>query len=149
MRVCLIFPQSTFLEDPMVFPPLGLWWLWSVLEQSGHAVSFIDMSEHNLKPQDIPHGFDVYMVSGTSPQGREIRKLGREFQWRGVPAVLGGPHATNYPRNSRRRFRIFKPVGLWSAFPTKRLPAQPMGMGLHCENISGVLSKSPSSTTWD
>src|SRR5881409_1145841 len=160
MRVCLIFPQSTFLEDPMVFPPLGLWWLWSVLEQSGHDVSFIDMSEHNFKPQDIPHGFDVYMVSGTSPQGREIRKLGREFQWRGVPAVLGGPHATagniilwwsgaKASRRFSRRFRIFKPVGLWSAFPTKRLPTQPMGMGLHCENISGVLSKIPSSTTWD
>ena len=106
MRVCLIFPQSTFLEDPMVFPPLGLWWLWSVLEQSGHDVSFIDMSEHNLKPEDVPHGFDVYMVSGTSPQGREIRKLGREFQRRGVPAVLGGPHATNYPRNSRKYYPL-------------------------------------------
>jgi anaerobic magnesium-protoporphyrin IX monomethyl ester cyclase len=104
MRVCLIFPQSTFLEDPMVFPPLGLWWLWSILEQAGHEVSFVDMSEHNLKPADIPRGFDVYMVSGTSPQGREIRRLGIEFQRRGVPAVLGGPHATNYPRSSRKYY---------------------------------------------
>jgi len=60
----------------MVFPPLGLWWLWSVLEQAGHEVSFIDMSEHDFEPKDIPHGFDAYLVSGTSPQGREIRKLG-------------------------------------------------------------------------
>ena len=82
MRICLIFPKSTFLEDPMVFPPLGLWWLWSVLEQDGHEVSFIDMSENNLQPQDVPHGFDAYLVSGTSPQGREIRKLGLEFQRR-------------------------------------------------------------------
>ena len=119
MRVCLIFPKSTFLEDPMVFPPLGLWWLWSILEQSGHEVSFIDMSEHNLEPKDIPHGFDAYLVSGTSPQGREIRKLGLEFQRRGVPSILGGPHATNYPRNSitplwfaakgRRRFSLRSP----------------------------------------
>lgn len=106
MRICLIFPKSTFLEDPMVFPPLGLWWLWSILEQAGHKVSFIDMSENNLEPRDIPHGFDVYLVSGTSPQGREIRKLGLEFQRRGVPAVLGGPHATNYPRNSRRYYPL-------------------------------------------
>ncbi len=106
MRACLIFPKSTFLEDPMVFPPLGLWWLWSILEQSGHEVSFIDMSEHNLEPKDIPHGFDVYLVSGTSPQGKEIRKLGLEFQRRGVPAILGGPHATNYPRNSRMYYPI-------------------------------------------
>src|ERR1044071_6113436 len=106
MRVCLIFPPSTFLEDPMVFPPLGLWWLWSVLERAGHEVSFIDMSERNITPDEIPHGFEIYLVSGTSPQGREIRKLGREFQRRGVPAVLGGPHATNYPRNSRKYFPL-------------------------------------------
>jgi len=106
MRVCLIFPKSTFLEDPMVFPPLGLWWLWSVLEQAGHEVGFVDMSEHNLEPEDIPNDFDAYMVSGTSPQGREIRKLGVEFQRRGVPAVLGGPHATNYPRNSRKYYPL-------------------------------------------
>jgi radical SAM superfamily enzyme YgiQ (UPF0313 family) len=106
MNLCLIFPKSTFLEDPMVFPPLGLWWLWSILEQAGHEVSFIDMSEHNLEPRDIPHGFDAYLVSGTSPQGREIRKLGVEFQRRGVPAMLGGPHATNYPRNSRKYYPV-------------------------------------------
>jgi anaerobic magnesium-protoporphyrin IX monomethyl ester cyclase len=106
MRICLIFPKSTFLEDPMVFPPLGLWWLWSILEQEGHDVSFIDMSENNLEPKDVPHGFDVYLVSGTSPQGREIRKLGDEFQRRGSPAILGGPHATNYPRNSRMYYPI-------------------------------------------
>jgi len=90
----------------MVFPPLGLWWLWSILEQAGHEVSFIDMSEHNLEAQDIPHGFDAYLISGTSPQGREIRKLGLEFQRRGVPAILGGPHATNYPRDSRKHYPL-------------------------------------------
>lgn len=90
----------------MVFPPLGLWWLWSVLEQKGHEISFIDMSEHNLEPKDIPSGFDAYLVSGTSPQGREIRKLGLEFQRRGAPAILGGPHATNYPRNSRKYYPL-------------------------------------------
>jgi radical SAM superfamily enzyme YgiQ (UPF0313 family) len=106
MRICLIFPKSTFLEDPMVFPPLGLWWLWAVLERQGHEVSFIDMSEFNLEAKDIPTGYDAYLVSGTSPQGREIRRLGFEFRRRGVAAVLGGPHATNYPRNSRNYFPL-------------------------------------------
>jgi anaerobic magnesium-protoporphyrin IX monomethyl ester cyclase len=106
MRVCLIFPKSTFLEDPMVFPPLGLWWLWSVLEKAGHEVAFIDMSEHNLDTSEVPRGFDAYLVSGTSPQGREIRKLGVECRNRGVPAILGGPHATNYPRDCRKYFPL-------------------------------------------
>lgn len=90
----------------MVFPPLGLWWLWSVLEREGHEVSFIDMSEGGLEPKDISSGFDAYLVSGTSPQGREIRKLGLEFHKRGVPAILGGPHATNYPRNCRKYYPV-------------------------------------------
>jgi anaerobic magnesium-protoporphyrin IX monomethyl ester cyclase len=106
MRICLIFPQSTFLEDPMVFPPLGLWWLWSILERAGHEVAFIDMAEHGLGPEAIPRDFDAYLVSGTSPQAREIRKLGLEFQRRGVPAILGGPHATNYPRDSRKYYPL-------------------------------------------
>ncbi len=90
----------------MVFPPLGLWWLWSVLEKEGHEIDFIDMSEYNLDARSVPSGYDVYLVSGTSPQGREIRQLGLEFQRRGVPAILGGPHATNYPRNCRKYYPL-------------------------------------------
>ncbi|MBI5147800.1 MAG: B12-binding domain-containing radical SAM protein, partial [Parcubacteria group bacterium] len=106
VKICLIFPRSTFLEDPMVFPPLGLWYLWPVLEKAGHDVDFIDMSQRDLQAADLPADFDVYLVSGTSPQGMEIRKIGRELAARGVPAVLGGPHVTNYPRNSRRYFPV-------------------------------------------
>jgi anaerobic magnesium-protoporphyrin IX monomethyl ester cyclase len=106
MNLCLIFPRSTFLEDPMVFPPLGLWWLWSVLEKAGHDVDFIDMSEYNLDARGIPTGYDAYLVSGTSPQAREIRQLGLEFRRRGVPSILGGPHATNYPRNCRMYYPL-------------------------------------------
>ncbi len=106
MKICLVFPRSVFLEDPMVFPPLGLWYLWPVLEKAGHEVDFVDMSQRNIKAEELPEGFDVYLVSGTSPQGREIRKIGRELARRGATAVLGGPHATNYSRNSRRYYPV-------------------------------------------
>lgn len=106
MKICLVFPGSTFLEDPMVFPPLGLWYLMSVLQEAGHEAKFIDMSENNISVEDLPCGFDAYLVSGTSPQAQEIRKIGKELQRRHLPAVLGGPHATNYPRNSRKYFPL-------------------------------------------
>ena len=48
-----------------------------MLEREGHEVSFIDMSELNLQATDIPGRYDAYLVSGTSPQGRELRRLGR------------------------------------------------------------------------
>jgi radical SAM superfamily enzyme YgiQ (UPF0313 family) len=35
-------------------------------------------------------------VSGTSPQAREIRRLGRFLRERGCTTIVGGPHVTNY-----------------------------------------------------
>lgn len=106
MKICLVFPRSTFLEDPMVFPPLGPWYLWPILERAGHEVNFIDMSQDNLAPADLPRGHDIYLVSGTSPQAQEIRAIGRALTARGDRAILGGPHATNYPRGSRKYYPV-------------------------------------------
>ena len=106
MKVCLVFPRSTFLEDPMVFRRWACGICGPRWKKAGHEVDFIDMSQRDLKAENLPEGFDVYLVSGTSPQGREIRKIGRELAKRGAAAVLGGPHATNYPRNSRRYYPV-------------------------------------------
>ena len=51
MNVALVFPKSTFLIDPMVYPPLGLWYLAAQLEAQGHHTDFFDLSEDEL-PQD-------------------------------------------------------------------------------------------------
>lgn len=91
MKVCLIWPKSTFLTDPMVYPPLGLWYIWTALENRSCDVSFIDTSTD--KYETIPES-DYYFISGTSPQLMEIKKI---LAWlkrnkRGI-TVLGGPHA--------------------------------------------------------
>lgn len=87
----------------MVFPPLGLFYLRAVLEKEGHDVAFIDMSEYDSEMDDrypnvesLPLCYDVYFVSGTSPQAREIRKIGKYLKEQGKLTVVGGPHATNY-----------------------------------------------------
>lgn len=89
MKIALIWPRTPFLIDPFVHPPLGLWYLWSVLEQYGHKVEFFDL---NADP--IPMGFDVYLVSGTTPQAGELKKLPKLLDGR---AIIGGPHATLFP----------------------------------------------------
>jgi anaerobic magnesium-protoporphyrin IX monomethyl ester cyclase len=90
MNVCLVAPATVFAEDPMVFPPLGLFYVWSSLEQLGHRVAYRDLSEDELPLE----GFDAYLVSGTSPQAHEIRRIGAQLRAQGKRAILGGSHAT-------------------------------------------------------
>ena len=105
MKICLIFPETTFFEDPMVFPPLGLFYLRAVLQKQGHQVDFVDLSEYDVRADGrrVPHhlnpphsGYDLHLVSGTSPQAREIRRIGRYLQRHGCVTIAGGPHVTNY-----------------------------------------------------
>jgi hypothetical protein len=74
MNVGLVFPKSTFLIDPMVYPPLGLFYLASQLESQGHKTDFFDLSEDKL-PDD--GDFDQLWISATSPQMQEVRRIER------------------------------------------------------------------------
>ncbi len=91
MKVALIWPKSTFLTDPMVYPPLGLWYIWSALEDAGHEAAYRDTSMDEYKT--IPE-CDYYFVSGTSAQLMEIRNILRWIKkHRKGKTVLGGSHA--------------------------------------------------------
>ncbi len=107
MRILQIFVKNTVFEKPMAFLPLGLAYIRSALCERGYDVDFIDMSEYDEDSQGkhidrypdvsyIPLDYDLYLVSGTSPQASEIRKVGRYLKEKGKPAIAGGPHVTNY-----------------------------------------------------
>ncbi len=105
MRICLIFPETTYFEDPMVFPPLGLFYIKAMLKERGHEVDFFDLSEYDIQTDGKrvrqhlnppTSGYDAYLVSGTSPQASEIRRLGRYLRKHGCFTIAGGPHVTNY-----------------------------------------------------
>lgn len=91
MKVCLIWPKSTFLIDPMVYAPLGLFYVQKASENRGCEVFFRDTSIDTY--ESIPVS-DYYFVSGTSPQLMEIKKI---LAWlkenRSGTTVLGGAHA--------------------------------------------------------
>ena len=88
LKIALVFPESTFLIDPMVYPPLGLWYLAAHLEALGHETEYFDLSVDRL-PGD--GDFDQLWLGGTSPQMHEIRRLGQEFlTWQKTATVLGG-----------------------------------------------------------
>ena len=84
----LLFPKSTFLTDPLVYPPLGLWYLAAQLEAQGHRTEFRDMSVDML-PADGE--FDQLWISATSPQMHEARRLAAETRhWEKTVTVFGG-----------------------------------------------------------
>lgn len=80
-------PKSTFLELPMVFQPLGLFYLAARLESLGYKCDFYDLNVDNFPPD---HYSEIW-VSATSPQMKEVRRIGmiaRDYKAR---FVLGGP----------------------------------------------------------
>ncbi len=97
MNIALVFPKSIFLIDPMVYPPLGLFYLASQLETKGHKTEFLDLSEDEL-PQD--GDFDQIWVSATSAQMQEVRRIGCIVEkWKKTKSILGGSCAWVNPNS--------------------------------------------------
>lgn len=95
MKIALVFPKSTFLSDPLVWQPLGLFYLGAQLEAQGHVCDFFDLSVDEL-PQDGK--FDQMWVSSTSPQIAEVRRIGNIVrEWTKTKTVLGGAGAWANP----------------------------------------------------
>ena len=89
MKIALVFPPSTFLTNPLVWPPLGLWYLGAQLEAQGHETDFFDLSLHKDIPQDGE--FDQLWISAKSAQLFEVRKIAEKTKdWKHTKTVLGG-----------------------------------------------------------
>ena len=84
MRIALVMPRSTFLEDPMVMMPLGLMYLAARLESLGHKTEFFDLNVDPMPPDE----FEQIWVSATSPQMAEIKRIG-QLPYR-AKKILGG-----------------------------------------------------------
>lgn len=95
MKIALVFPESTFLIDPMVYPPLGLWYLGAQLEIQGHECDFFDLSEDEL-PND--GDYDQIWMSATSAQMHSVRKHANTMKnWKKTATVIGGAAAWASP----------------------------------------------------
>lgn len=93
MRIVLVNPASPFLIRQDVMPPLGLWYIAKILKDAGHSVELVEMGLGD----EIPKGADVYGVTGTSAQVRQIEYVAYLlFEEEGFK-VIGGPHATLFP----------------------------------------------------
>lgn len=95
-RVCLLNPKSICTEDPMIYPPLGIWYVWAALERLGCEVDFVDLSEGSIPLGD----YDAYMVTGTAPQASEIKRIGRILKDNKKVSFLGGAYAMTHSNPS-------------------------------------------------
>jgi len=93
IRIALIAVKSTFIESPWMFGTLGLWYLWPILEAAGHECQYFALDGDELPTE----GFDRYLVSGTSPQAFELRRVGDVLRAHGCRTIVGGAHATMRP----------------------------------------------------
>lgn len=95
MKIALLMPKSTFLEDAMIMQPLGLMYLSARLESLGHQTEFFDLNVDPLPPDE----FDQIWVSATSPQMAEIKRIGK------IPykakKVLGGASVWANPESCK------------------------------------------------
>lgn len=93
MRIALIMPKSTFLEQPLVFAPLGLFYLAARLESLGHKTDFYDLNVDRF-PKDK---YDQVWVSATSPQMSEVKRIGAILSGYKGKTIIGGPAAWANP----------------------------------------------------
>ena len=91
------------------YPPLGLGYIASVLEQEGHSVRILDASLEGKDTSGVLAEIDVYKpnVVGVTvftllyAQAKEIvRQLRKEF--RQIITIAGGPHVTVLPEETLR-----------------------------------------------
>lgn len=95
MKIALVMPKSTFLEDPMIMMPLGLMYLSSRLESLGHTTDFYDLNVDSF-PEDK---YDQIWLSATSPQISEIKKWGKVLAGYKAKSVIGGASAWANPES--------------------------------------------------
>jgi len=93
MKVTLISPHDSFLNDAGDRSPLGIAYIGAYLREKGIDVSLVDMNHTS----DIPDS-DLYGVSVVTPNYVEATKLAEELWWKGT-TVAGGPHASAVPES--------------------------------------------------
>jgi len=105
--IALVHPKSTFLTDPMIWPPLGLWYLPAQLEAQGHEVEFYDLNMSEL-PNDGKHS--QLWLSATSAQMYEVRKIAAQTKGWKTKTVFGGSAVWADPQSASGLFDV-KVVG--------------------------------------
>jgi radical SAM superfamily enzyme YgiQ (UPF0313 family) len=90
--ISFVFPSSPFLENPKMFPPLGIMYLSAYLKIYNMTSQCLDMAlGHTPEMAES----DLIGLSFTTPQREEAYKLAEYYKSIGKTVIAGGPHATH------------------------------------------------------
>jgi len=111
VKVLLLFPPGANLV--VDYPPLGLGYIASVLEQAGYNVNILDalLEKKNVTStlQEIePYNPDIIGITVFTPlylQAKEVIKKTRE-KFPQIITIAGGPHATVLPKETLEDMKV-------------------------------------------
>jgi len=78
---------------------VGVW-----CEEEGHQVHIAYMSGPAMLAGGLPDDLDLVFINAFSQAAMLAYALSGYWRHRGVPTVLGGPHARSYPEDARKYF---------------------------------------------
>ena len=102
MKVALLRPSY---HTHLITPPLGLGYLSSYLQKSGVETVIIDALNLGLTPSEAARaaaGCDLAGIYFMTDHMEEAIGLALEIKKKGIPVVMGGPHATALPEKTLR-----------------------------------------------
>jgi len=106
VKVAILVPPSSFLWNPLTFPPLGPLYLSAYLKKCGHDVVVYDYNDYKgrfgEKWQKVEQA-EIVGITGTTPQFKEmvhfLNWIKKHDYGKGKLFVAGGPHASCDPKS--------------------------------------------------
>lgn len=107
MKVTLINPPSPYLANDAAYPPSGLMYIASCLENLGHEVRIADLTgginwQNELKVH--MEDSDLFGITCVTPNFYIVQKIA-ELLPHDRPVVIGGAHPTFLPEDTLRNIR--------------------------------------------
>jgi anaerobic magnesium-protoporphyrin IX monomethyl ester cyclase len=106
--ICLILPPSPWLISDTDLPFLGPLYLSSYLKDKGFDVTVMDLSGENLSDWWPKEHFDVWGITGTSPNFPQMKIIAGRIKTVDPKALIvaGGAHATMAPKHLLRNSAV-------------------------------------------
>lgn len=100
MNIVLVILEDTHSFNPTVYPPLGLLYIASELEQQ-HNVSIYDLRDNPI--ENIPNA-DVIACSATTSQSKRLKEIAPILKEKSKLTIVGGSYASWTPDDIKKYF---------------------------------------------
>lgn len=102
MKAVLINPPSPYLQNAAAYPPSGLLYVATALEDLGHEVEIVDLAVGAWPKPAADYQADLFGITCVTPNVEVVWWLRYELHRYapGVPVVVGGPHPTFLPEHA-------------------------------------------------